>query len=684
MCHINYSEFVKRYFQEGKYRQNRPLTAKNFIDYCKTCGISTSLDELELLEKNKLFFPIFRIERPICEEGNQKYYSDYSFDEFGSDLLINWIENKLIYSPQSHNFKSWDNFYGPDLSNGNEKIVSYYSSFQIYILYKIKEQVIKRIDLLFKNIDLGPFTITLIDRKPNIEYNLSIKYQWDKKDEFHYSFNEIRKWSKSYELIAQILKKEYSFGIRKQRTQIEIEKFEKFLYFMLDIQNIFFPYTKSNNRKFSISGTIKEWNKDRHDFNASNVLKIHDIKIDFVIDWYIKLSWESCSILGSYSHDWPQLWKNIKWGKKKELKGEIRRGLELFGWANMLRKFLVEYYGQDILDIDEVQAISTSAFLKIVNDGQKITTTRDFRLKRYNDEVKGINYYNDKYKRLFYLANDFGIEYQPRIILFVEGIIETIVIPKLYEWYTGDTLENIGIEIVCFEGVDKLLSTSETARKLRNLIIDLQREEKEAILSKTKHGNLNEIIRKLENIDIIISNWTSFINYNLEKWQMIPYFLSDNEGNVKRFLTTEKPIRYCGENYNVPSKWQFLWGINNENQPFKGDSFELANYSNEELALVISEILDKKINEKNIEELRENNSSINKIDAKIEENKKEINNKLVEELLKKEDKNILQRPIFNVFNQVRELAIFNHPPSNTRTEVSNREYILELLNENQK
>ncbi|MCE7698730.1 MAG: hypothetical protein K8E24_007800, partial [Methanobacterium paludis] len=146
---------------------------------------------------------------------------------------------------------------------------------------------------------------------------------------------------------------------------------------------------------------------------------------------------------------------------------------------------------------------------------------------------------------------------------------------KFFECYHNKP-ENLGIEIVNFKGVDKLLSTSKNAKKLRNVIKNIEIEEKKLLISKNQKKILNKLVKELKKTDIIVSNWTSFINYNLEKWQIIPFFVSDNEGNVKHFLDAEKPIKFEGKDYNVPDEWKYLWGETNENEPYKGNNFELA------------------------------------------------------------------------------------------------------------
>jgi hypothetical protein len=62
------NDFLERYIREKKYLQNSPLETNEFVNYCKKRGIETDEQELEYFEKEKVLFPIFRIDLPITKE----------------------------------------------------------------------------------------------------------------------------------------------------------------------------------------------------------------------------------------------------------------------------------------------------------------------------------------------------------------------------------------------------------------------------------------------------------------------------------------------------------------------------------------------------------------------------------------------------------------------------------------
>ena len=164
---------------------------------------------------------------------------------------------------------------------------------------------------------------------------------------------------------------------------------------------------------------------------------------------------------------------------------------------------------------------------------------------------------------------------------------------------------------------------------------------------------------------------------------MIPFFVSDEEGNIKKFLNAQQPINYDDENFNIPKEWQYLWGISNNNYPFEGNNFELANFNNQEIALVLTEFLKKKITEEAIQRLRVEKKGLNEIDQKIENMKVDIAQKLFDNLFdnyrNSKDEPIFERPIFKVIQTIKKLALFNHPPGYRDIELKNRKIIKEVL-----
>ncbi len=719
------SNFLSKFIREEKYLQNPPLETNEFKNNCKERGIITVERELEFFEKEKLLFPIFRIDLPIINKDEKEIdgfktnvYSSYGFVVGYKKLLSNWLEEGNLYDPSIKSFKCWKN-YKDDI--GRKKTVSFYSSYQIYWLSMLKKTLSFNINFIGDDIKVSSFL-------PNI-------YTFENNATF-----SIIGLNKFYNRLKEISKKKpfqeyFNFKEKKEKLKKEYKIFNLFLKFLITIQNIYYPYARSGSKTIRISGEQSKWFKMKKEFNLDNELIYLGLKIEDVARWYWILSNISQKLLGASGSDWVQLWKNISWDKKEKLKGNNRLGIDYLQWAVMLKRVIEEYLAREIPDIDEIinfgpedvltiktniwncqpdslrsirngrlldidledDKILNSIFSKIlkpiVNKAEIEEEFSEFKEKGFcidwhdkticfNENVN--NFYHNKYKRLFYLSNSFRLDYQSRVIVFVEGKTEENILPKIFKWYYGEMPDSLGIEFIDFKGVDQLLSTSKNAEKLKKLLNDIQKDTRQKVISDRNRSKLYKLIKNLKNIDIVVSNWTSFLSYNLEKWQIIPFFLSDNEGNVKHFLEAGKPIRFKEEDYNVPQEWYFLWGVDNHDAPFMGNSFELANFDDHEIATAVNEILKSDIKEEEVQELRISKRGINVLDPGVEENKIEINEKLFDNMFNsyKKDKDdfLFKRPIFNVIKKIINLTVRNYPPSDRRIELENKNYIENLLN----
>jgi hypothetical protein len=654
--------FLRRFIEEARYFQNPPLKAKDFIDFCEKRGIGTNESELEFFEKEGLLYPIIRSENPKNSIGTHQYIT-LQFQDFEKKLLKELLRENKLFDPANLDFQPYSTF--KDEKKFTEKISSYYSSFQIYWLEILKNDYKIQFDFagdeikVFSNsycagvFNPGGFSMSRIDE-------LDDKYkEFANKDTFEQYFN---------------------FKIKKECLIAKYENFNKILEFLISIQRFYFPYGQSDSKFFWTSGNDSDWHEKKRLFDPKKELNSSGFEISEIITLYLEFSKKTKDLLGNTGDDWIQLWMRLNWDKKDKLEGELRLGIEYLNWALMLKKFIEDCCNCEIFDIDEISDFQSNDISELDVSAEHSPRKRRCR-DQYFDLEKEKNYYNDPYKRLFYLANSFKLDYQPRIMVFVEGKSEKIVFPKIFECFYGPP-ENLGIEIVNFEGVDKLLSTSENAEKLKALIDEIQADMRPKPIRNEDHmKRLNELIKNLKKTNIVLSNWTSFISYNLEKWQIIPFFVSDNEGRVKQFLDFGKAIKFEGKTYNVPDDWKFLWGINNENKPFKGKDLEFANFTDQEITLAINEVINTNLDINVVKEARTREIGINKLHDKISEPgiKIKIVQLLFANLLRKDEATILERPIIKPIEKIVELANLNHPPVNTDVELQNKRRIGDLL-----
>jgi hypothetical protein len=171
------SGFLERFIEKEQYQQNSLFTVKEFIDFCRKRGIDTNENELEFFEKEGILYPLIRIDRPIGEDegiiftdkdGNQfsrpaidglnegevkirkeniQYYSSYDFNNRNKKLLLEWVKEGILFDPSTRPFQEWSSFKGDLLRFEDNKIISLYISYQIFMLDIIKKSYSINIDL---------------------------------------------------------------------------------------------------------------------------------------------------------------------------------------------------------------------------------------------------------------------------------------------------------------------------------------------------------------------------------------------------------------------------------------------------------------------------------------------------------------------------------------------------------
>lgn len=667
------NNFLKDFIVGEKYLQNPPMTTDKFIDFCKSLGVQTSKDELEYFEKEKLLFPIIRIKRPVGEEerikfkkddgkeywrpaknGLQegeteverykvKFYSSYGFSEHNRDLLLAWTEEGNLFDPVTKEFQNWNTFLGEELGHDKQKIVSFYSGFQIYWLEILKKSFSITLNLAGDEIKVSSPIVIIDSREGQGSFSLA------KIDDFAARVKEVAKKEPFEEF--------FDMGKKKEKLKEDCKKFDKFLKFLLSVQSIYFPYAKSGGGTIQIRGDDKKWYAAKLNFKLELVLNKIGLQIEDIVKWYKIFSDKAQNLLGIKRDDWVQLWKNIAWNEKDKLEGNVRLGVEYLQWAVMLKRVIEEHLQRDILDIDEMSNISADGILKFNPQqmNQCGVFLRATRNKRYSDNEK--SYYHDRYKRLFYLANDFGLDYQPRVVVFVEGKTEETVFPEIFEWCKGDKSENIGVEFISIEGISQFFGQKIVIKNSSN---------------KYQKG--------------FISNLNHLISYNLNKWQIIPFFVGDNESNINYILQNGVSVSFNQKQYPFPKNWQFIWGVTNGNNSFRGKDFEMSNFNDEEIAGVLSVILSKTIKPSDVQVKRNQDQGIKQIDKGSDDCKIYIARKLIGNLFNQceqaKENSLLERPIFKVIDKITNLAVLNHPPVDRQIELENRKYIENELKKN--
>ena len=437
--------------------------------------------------------------------------------------------------------------------------------------------------------------------------------------------------------------------------------FENFVNLLIAIQ-IYSPYGRSNLKKINLKTEIDSFYKKLEEFDLDEALEVINLEHDELYKAYALVCSKLRDLLGS--DDIIQLWKNIAWSKKDKCIGNTRLGVEYLQWAMMLKRCIEDDLEHETFDVDEVDG----NWEKVRNQLPSNETGRTLRGVR-NDWYK--NKLTDEYefrlnrKKLYYLANSLTLDYHPRVIIFVEGDTEEIMIPKFFEFY-GYNFKDLGFEIVNVGGIANFNGAKLT----------FQKENK-------------KYVKK------VISNFKHLVNFNFDLWQAIPFFIGDNENNIIENLKygvifdTKKLIsgfdnrpakevipelidEYGEINESLIETWSHIWEYD----------FELDNFTPIELKNAINEVCSTNFSLKDIQDIIDSCDNGEKMGIKslgdeVEENKILINLKAFDNLVKyyedTNDSEVFKKPIFKVIERLLDIHATNYQPVNTQHALKNRE-----------
>ncbi len=437
--------------------------------------------------------------------------------------------------------------------------------------------------------------------------------------------------------------------------------FENFVNLLIAIQ-IYSPYGRSNLRTINLKTEIDVFYKKLEEFDLDEALEVINLGHDELYKSYCVVCRKLRDLLGS--DDIIQLWKNIAWSKKDKCIGHTRLGIEYLQWAMMLKRCIEDDLAHETFDVDEVDGNWEKVRDKLPSN-ETGRTQRGVRNNWYTNKLNDEYEFRLNRKKLYYLANSLTLDYHPRVIIFVEGDTEEIMIPKFFELY-GYNFRDLGFEIVNIGGIANFNGTKLT----------FQNENK-------------KYVKK------VISNFKHLVNFNFDLWQAIPFFIGDNENSIIENLKegvifdTKKLIsgfdnrpakevipelidEYGEINESLIETWTHIWKYD----------FELDNFTSLELKNAINEVCSTDFSLNDIQEILDSCKGGKKIGIKslgdeVEENKISINLKAFDNLVKyyddTKDSEIFKKSIFKVIERLLDINATNHQPIDTQHALRNRE-----------
>lgn len=267
------------------------------------------------------------------------------------------------------------------------------------------------------------------------------------------------------------------------------------------------------------------------------------------------------------------------------------------------------------------------------------------------------------------MSNELDINFLPNLKVYTEGETEIFlleVVLNLLYGYTKD--RNLGIVFENVQGSSKYLSIEKHLSEIREILKNISSSEKIELITKNSKTKLNKKINSFNEKYkyFTYAQLQNKISSEINDWQIIPYFFFDNEGTIGDFLTLSK-ISIQGEDYHIPS---FLRSISfKQKGKYKGNSIEFTNFTNEEIILAIKKTLSVKIQESEIQKLRDNERSL----GSLKRYGKELKDPTILPLFCKELSLILQQktdtelrelPLTQIADSIVLLSLRNFRPTN--------------------
>ncbi len=205
------------------------------------------------------------------------------------------------------------------------------------------------------------------------------------------------------------------------------------------IANRYYPRTQGNQRTINVSRetSLDEWMMiDGHNwdwweysksFNPKMVEELFSLTPEILEHAYETLGMSAC--FSDPLDDWSNLVEFVSVRKKQSLKGDALRAQSMKDAANMLRLLHKDLYDEELPPPHQIAATVINHFPEL--------------------EVR-----DDKRRHLEYVVNQYDLNPQPKVVLFVEGESEVRLIHTVFRDCFGHHPGNSGIEIINLQGVN--------------------------------------------------------------------------------------------------------------------------------------------------------------------------------------------------------------------------------------
>jgi hypothetical protein len=390
------------------YRVCPLLAQSDFIRFCNDRNVGVARERLLKLERLKLFFPILRIYRidtvfkvEYLEGG--KRFRDLGDLKEGEEWKGDTRTRLAGFDFSARVVRSWreyGNAWDPradvsphiaSLETEPQRHEAYYSPFQITELDRLVQQLTVSVEIEWAVEDDGAASATWGDGlKPNLS-----------------------------EMALDTVKRGHAGNVHSLAVLCQL------------ISDRYYPKTQSDERHITLreGGLLFrdwDWYQYCRAWDAAGTAKLLDLQKVELKNKYEK--WARMCRLADPLDNWHELVRFVSLDKRKKLKGDALKAQTFGEMAKMLRLFHMDAFGEVLASPGE------------------IGTTIIYRIPDVTAE-------EDPTRALELVANDFGINPKPQLVLFVEGTTESTVVPLIFDGLFASKPNVFGIELVNLGGI---------------------------------------------------------------------------------------------------------------------------------------------------------------------------------------------------------------------------------------
>jgi hypothetical protein len=391
------------------YRVCPLLRLDEFVRLCRDRTIVGDAGRLRKLERLHLFLPLLRICRPDQTrkveyvDGGARYRDlgpmreGEAWDGATRNELAGFdFDADVIRSWREHGY-AWDpraddNSHAQTIDTDPDRHEAYYSLFQIYELQWLTSQLTPTVHVEWA-----------------VEDNGSLATEWG---------TNLRE--QLGELADRVMKARGKLGPRQVLGPL-----------CQLISDRYYPKTQTDKRRVTFTAGLPpfddwDWYAYARTWDARTIVDSFELA-----ESELRAVYEALAFAQQHADplaDWHHLVQFVSIEKRKRLRGDALKAMTLREMAHMLRLFYHDVFGKTLDSPDEI--------------GQKIF-----------HRIPDISADEDPLRALELVANDFGVNPKPQLVLFLEGLTEITIVPLIFSRMFGATPSVYGIELTNLGGV---------------------------------------------------------------------------------------------------------------------------------------------------------------------------------------------------------------------------------------